>query len=130
MYKKNAFSLIEVLVATSILSIAVFGVYKMIGENNKIITNSNNYLNKTLFFPIIETCIEKSGITNGFNYIDIGNDYTKCDISSSIIINKIDNIDYILIADLKDDLTYNRVWNTIIKDDFSGTSSGIYIQKK
>lgn len=130
MYNKKAFSLIEILVATSILSVAVFWVYKMIWENNKIINNSNKYLNKTLFFPIIENCIEKSWITSGVNYLDIWINYKQCDMSNSIIVNKIDNIEYIFIAELRSNLTSTRVWDIIITDDFSWTSSWVFIQKK
>lgn len=71
---KKAFSLIEVVVATWILSIAVFWVYKMIWENNKIINNSNNFLNKTALFPVLETCIEQSGETTWTIYIDLWTD--------------------------------------------------------
>lgn len=127
---KKAFSLIEIIVASSILSIAVFWVYKMIWENNKIINNSNNYLNKTLLFPIIEICIEKSWINSGINYIDLGVNLKWCSINSSEVINSIDNVDYIFIAQINTDLLKSRVWDIIIKDEFSWTSTGMYMQKK
>lgn len=126
---KKAFSLIEVIVATSILSIAVFWVYKMIGENSKIVINSNNYLNVSLLFPIIETCIESSWITMS-KYIDLWSDYKSCTYSDSSVINKIDNIDYILFADMKNILSKSIVWEISISSDYTNTSTWIYIQKK
>jgi len=59
--KKNkiAFTLVEVVVATSILMVSVFGVYKLIGENMKLINNNDNYLQLHSLFPALESCIEK-----------------------------------------------------------------------
>lgn len=128
--EKKAFSLMEVIVATSILSISVFWVYKMIWENNKIINNSNNYLNKTLLFPIIETCIEKSWITSWVNYIYLWNDLKLCDTQATEISNNIDNINYTLIASLRTNLPSSKIWDISIEDDFSWTSSWIYVQKQ
>lgn len=54
----KAFSLIEVIIATSILTIAVFWVYKLIWENSKIINNSWNYFQINSLFPVLEECIE------------------------------------------------------------------------
>lgn len=127
---KKAFSLIEVVVATWILSIAVFWVYKMIWENNKIINNSNNFLNKTSLFPILETCIEDSWETSWTFYIDLWSDLKNCDIVTSETINKIDNIEYILKAEMVNNLSKTRIWETSIFSNFSWTSSWVYIQKK
>jgi prepilin-type N-terminal cleavage/methylation domain-containing protein len=57
----KAFTLIEVIIATTILSIAVFGVYKLIGENTKIIQNSDNYFKANSLLPSITNCIENIG---------------------------------------------------------------------
>lgn len=127
---KKAFSLMEVIIATSILSISVFWVYKMIGENNKIIKNSNNFLNKTLLFPVIEVCIKKSWIVNWKNYIDLWVDLKSCSTQNTEIVNKIDNIEYILIAELRSDLSTSKIWDISVEDDFSWTSTWIYIQKE
>ena len=58
--KKNIpwFTLIEVIIATWIITIAVFWVYKLISENTKIISNSTNYTQSILLFPVLEQCIE------------------------------------------------------------------------
>jgi len=128
---KKAFSLIEVVVATWILSIAVFWVYKMIWENNKIINNSNNFLNKTALFPVLETCIEDSWVITWTFYIDLWNDLKSCIPETNEIINKIDNVEYILKAEMiNDSLSKSRIWETSIFSNFSWTSSWIYIQKK
>ena len=56
--KKNnkAFTLIEVIVATGILMISVFWVYKLIWENAKLINNSDNYLQLNLLFSPLSSC--------------------------------------------------------------------------
>ena len=54
----NAFSLIEVVIATSVISITVFWIYKLMWENNKIIANSSSYLQVNSLFPTLEECIE------------------------------------------------------------------------
>jgi len=112
------------------LSIAVFWVYKMIGENSKIVINSNNYLNTSLLFPIIETCIDSNWITTS-KYIDLWIDYKSCNYSDTNIINKIDNIDYVLFADMKDNTpSKSRIWEISVSSDYTATSTWIYIQKK
>ena len=55
---KYWFTLIEVIVATWIITIAVFWVYKLISENTKIISNSSNNLQTALIFPVLEQCID------------------------------------------------------------------------
>ena len=58
---KKGFSLIEIVIATWIITISVFWVYKMIWENTKIIWNSSNYLQVNSLFPVLEDCIENIG---------------------------------------------------------------------
>ena len=55
---KKAFSLVEVVVATSILSLSVFWVYKLIWENNKLLYNSSHYLQSNMLFVPFKECIE------------------------------------------------------------------------
>ena len=63
--KKNikAFSLIEVVIAAGILSVTVFGVYKLIGENHKLINNSDNYLTLNNLFIPLQECIKNKTIS-------------------------------------------------------------------
>jgi prepilin-type N-terminal cleavage/methylation domain-containing protein len=52
---KKAFTLIEIIIATSILTIAFLWVYKLIWENTKIINYSNdNIIANSLFSPLKE----------------------------------------------------------------------------
>jgi len=52
------FTLIEVIIASAILSITVFWVYKLIWENSKLINNSDNYLQLNNLFLNLEECIK------------------------------------------------------------------------
>jgi len=123
------FTLIEVIVATGILAISVFWVYKLIWENSKIIENSNNYLNTTLLFPVIENCIENSWI-NAPRYFDLGNNLKDCNASSNEVINDIDNIWYILYSEIIENTSTWRIWETSVISEFTWTNTWIYIQKK
>ena len=55
---KSAFTLIEVVIATSIITLTVFGAYKLIWENIKIINKSWNLQQTKALFPLLEECIE------------------------------------------------------------------------
>lgn len=61
---KQAFTLIEVIVAASILSITVFGVYKLIGENTKLISNNEQYSFANTLFSSLQECIEYLGFAH------------------------------------------------------------------
>lgn len=61
---KKAFSLIEVIVSATILSLSVFWIYKLIAENNRIINNSNNFLDANILLTNITNCIENIGYDN------------------------------------------------------------------
>lgn len=52
------FSIIEVVISSIILSLSVFWIYKLIAENNKIIDNSNNYLDANILLTNLTSCIE------------------------------------------------------------------------
>lgn len=54
----RGFSIIEVVVSSIILSLAVFWIYKLMAENNRIIDNSNNYLDANLLVTNMISCIE------------------------------------------------------------------------
>ena len=54
-YIRKWFTLIEVIVATSILTLTVFWVYKLIWENNKLLSQSHNIQNSHyLYYPFVE----------------------------------------------------------------------------
>ncbi len=130
---KKWFSLIEIVIATSIISISVFWVYKLIWENTKIINNSSIYLQVNSLFPIFQECIENK-ITN-FNlsnwtstWIYINNNLIWCQVINSWTI--IDNITYFLswtIIDSSDN--YNK-WILSISTDQTKTQTWEYLQIK
>lgn len=96
---KKWFTLIEIIVATSILTIAVFWVYKLIWENTKIINNSRLLNNIQLLFPVIENCgdNEKSIISDGrLYYLDLWVNWNKCDFDLNEKNTIIDNSVYLL----------------------------------
>jgi len=100
MYKnnKNAFGLLEIIVATSILTIAVFWVYKMIWENTKLINNSDNYIQMSSLFSSFENCIDYLKIDwnvwESYNFW-FWNTWTLCFTWSSQKVS-LDNMDYFL----------------------------------
>lgn len=57
------FSLVEVMIASAILSLTVFWVYKLIGENSKLISNKDTYVQKNILLSNIKECIEDIGFT-------------------------------------------------------------------
>ncbi len=61
---KNAFSIIEVVVSSIILSLSVFWIYKLIAENNKLINNSNNFLDANILITNSITCLENFWFDN------------------------------------------------------------------
>ena len=133
MNKKNKwFSLIEVIVASSILSISVFGVYKLIWENTKIINNSSNSVQLNYFFPIIEECIANIWFWNFSHTIWYEYDFNlwlnnnEC---STWTLNKvnIDNIDYDIKWVIKDYQLNYIDWELSISSWLSNTLTWKYI---
>lgn len=97
---KSAFTLVEVMVAASILSVTIFGVYKLIGENTKLISNSEQYSFANTLFPSLQECIEYIWTGSflsptGSYYFDFW-DGTQCNHWTTPTNITLDNIDYIL----------------------------------
>ncbi len=114
--KKKAFSLIEVVVASVLLSMAVFWVFKLIWENTKSINNSNIYKNTNYLFFSFGECIENifwswasNSNLNNF-YLNLDNCST-ANTSTWIII---DEIEYILSWKTSDSINFKLS----IKNDF------------
>ena len=100
MKSKKAFSLIEIVIATGILSVTVFWIYKLIWENNKIITNSNIYLTQNQTFENARQCLK--WVKNlPWNYLDFWEDLKSCNFSSSEKITKIDWVEYSIFMEYK-----------------------------
>lgn len=129
---KIAFSLIEVVIATSIISITVFWVYRLIWENTKIISNSWNYLQANSLFPVLEECIKNINsdflILSGAYDIYLWGSLTWCIISSNK--TNIDNIDYSLSALITNTWSNYIDWGLSISSDEVRTMTWIYRQNK
>jgi prepilin-type N-terminal cleavage/methylation domain-containing protein len=99
---KKAFSLIEVITATVILSIAVFWVFKLIWENQKILNNTNNYNTTSSLFLDFQECIKNNSWSISDNekfYMNI-NDCKTWSTNTWITLN---NIEYTLY--------WSGIWN-------------------
>ena len=93
---KKAFSLIEVIIATAILSITVFWVYKLIWENSKILNNSDNFIKANTLFLSLEQCIKNLWITTPWTYsFNFWATWTECYTWTTNIV-EIDNLEYSL----------------------------------
>jgi prepilin-type N-terminal cleavage/methylation domain-containing protein len=131
---KEAFTLIEVLIATSILTIAVFWVYKLIWENTKIINNSDNYLQANTLFPSITECIENiwfenfKWMTQNIYEFHFWPSNTWCFTGSSI--TTLDNIDYQLWWNITSSWAEYIEWNITVESDEIGTLTETYKQIK
>jgi hypothetical protein len=105
---RTAFSLVEVIVATSILTIAVFWVFKLIAENSKIISLSQNYIQANLLLQPSKECLDyllkDNGIISMKNestpfYLDLNSFSWVCSIWTNTSVNNLDNIDYIIYVE-------------------------------
>lgn len=133
--KNNWFSIIETIVATSILTIAVFWVYKLIAENNKIITNSWNYLNSYSLISTLTECIENIWFNNydrsiwkiyEFNFWE---NIDKCILWNTYNIN-IDNIEYGLKWKIINSSDFFIDWQLEIESSQAKTITWSYKQIK
>lgn len=82
---KKAFSLIEIIISTIILTIWVFWVYKLIWNNVNLITNNDNYKTFNNLYPNFKECITslKSSLSWSYNSwssfsINFWNDNMSC----------------------------------------------------
>lgn len=56
--KKYWFTLLEIMVASAILSLTVFWVYKLIWENSRLIGNKDIFLQKNILIYNIKECLD------------------------------------------------------------------------
>lgn len=92
MISKKAFSLIEIITSTGIITLTVFGIYKLIAENNKIIANSNNYLSQKIIFENTKECLKWQNFT-WKRFLDFWKDLKSCNFSNNQ--NNFTNIDWV-----------------------------------
>lgn len=131
MLNKKWFSILEVLISTLILSISVFSIYKLIGENRKSLEKSNSEFSVNNLFSVLENCIENKKNLTGSLYLDLWTDLKKCDFVTSEKINNIDWVDYIISIKKKAKSTNKFVfWETKIFSEYTNTKTWTYLQKK
>lgn len=127
--KKKWFTIIEIIIATWILTISVFWVYKLISENNKMINNSNIYLNTSMMWPMVENCIKNLSPSIWSKiFFNLWDDYKNCNYSTVKTTNTIDNIDYILSAEWINKPIWT-IWNINIYSDLTWNIESRFIQK-
>jgi hypothetical protein len=105
--KKNllAFSLIELIVATTIATIGVFWIYSLIWNNQFNINNLWEYSKKeSLYYSVFE-CIKTKGVIFSKNkgdklFINFWNNLKQCNITNSKKETKIDGIEYIFKVEI------------------------------
>ncbi len=127
MKNKKWFSMIEVIVATFIISISIFWIYKLIAENTKIVEKSNINLTTQSLFLVLENCIENS---SGSWYLNLWTDLKSCNFQNTEVENNIDWINYILKAEEKISGTKITIWETMIFSEYLWTKTWSYVQKK
>jgi len=133
-YNNKWFSLIEVIVATSILTIAVFWVFKLIAENSKILANSNNFMQANFLLQPTKECLNKIGLTALFAewstvYLDLWNDWITCNIWNSTDLLVLDNIEYKIRADKESSWVDYINWNIIVNSNLNWEVTLEYLQK-
>jgi hypothetical protein len=127
----RAFSIIEVVVSSIILSLSVFWIYKLIAENNRIIDNSNNYLDANLLINNMISCIDNiwfdslkaSSFATSTGSFYFENSLTwKCltwnynsDYSFSWV--KLNNLDYYLYWRIITSWTDSLIWKLCVYND-------------
>ncbi len=133
-HKTSAFTLVEVIVAASILSVTIFGVFKLIWENTKLISNKEQYSFANTLFPSLQECIEYIGFDNFDNtipntyYFNFWVNWDEC-ISDTNPVNPInlDGIDYYLSWSTTWDATQLN-WNLEVDSDTTRSIQKTYTQ--
>jgi len=133
--KNNWFSLIEVVVATSILTVSVFWVYKLIWENTKLITNFDSYKQSDTLFISFEECIDniwfnyfKNSSNNSYNF-NFWNDLKWCFTWTTNNLT-IDNIDYKLSWIITNSWADFIDWDLAVSSENNGKINKSFVQFK
>ena len=129
---RAAFSLIEIIIAASILSVTIFWVYKLIWENSKLINNAWNYFQLNSLFPVLEECIKSKTIawfSSNSNWetlnFNLWNDLNWCSTwtTNTVII---DNVEYVLQAKILTKSVQFIDWEIKISGEWVWTSTGTF----
>lgn len=119
---KKWFSLIEIIIATWIITISVFWVYRLIWENTKLINGSWNYTQAYSLFPVFKECliniwidwITDKSIWSEY-WIFLWDDFDSCELSNSWVV--LDNIDYYLLWNITNASSDFIDWQLNINSD-------------
>jgi hypothetical protein len=125
---KTAFSLLEIIIATWIITIWVFWVYKTTWENIKTVNNSWNLIQAYQLFPIIKECINNLQTNNADYNIFLWNNLNDCQELNKI--STINNYNYLLWVKKISGTVENIEWEISIKPETTRTITWSYIQKK
>ena len=133
-YNNKWFSLIEVIVATSILTIAVFWVFKLIAENSKMLSNSNNFMQANFLLQPVMECLENIWLITlqpllSPVYIDLGPNWTECSVGTNNTILILDNIEYQIYADKTGNGIDFIDWNIVVDSNLNWKTSIDFLQK-
>jgi hypothetical protein len=137
-YSNKWFSLIEVIVATSILTIAVFWVFKLIAENSKILTNSNNFMQANFLLQPTKECLNKIWNDIWINvlgsmlspvYLNLWFTWTDCSTWNNTTLLILDNIEYQIYAEINNKWSDFIDWNIIIDSNVAWKVKLNYLQK-
>lgn len=135
----QAFTLIEVIVATSILTLSIFGIYKLIGENMRLIGNSSALSTSALLLNDTKECLKSFGY-DAFSWtalysVSFGNNNLGCftgaynsDYSFSGVT--LDSKEYFLSAEILNETTTGRDWKLEVYEAELGKKSLNWTQVK
>lgn len=128
------FTLIEIIVATSILTITVFWVFKLIAENNKILSSSQNVQNSYLLLQPFKNCLDSFSIASLNSqsnpiYVSLGVNWDECEIWNSNSLVLLNNLEYQLVANKINFTTESIQWDLSIQNDINNDISVIYLQE-
>ncbi len=131
---KKAFTLIEIIVATSILTIAVFWVFKLIWENNKIMSTSQNIKNSHFLLQPTTECLQSIWLSNlkswwNIIYIDLWTNKNQCSIWNEDSRVELNNLEYQLKAEKITEEVDSILWNISISDDVNKEIQVEFLQK-
>lgn len=127
----RAFTLIEVIIASSILSMTVFGIYKLIGENTRLVSNKEHYSFVNTLFPSLEQCIEYIGFwsfaANSTYQFNFGSDNLWCETwtVNTVIL---DGIEYSLSWTTQTNTTERIDWMLEISSELQNPLTKTYTQ--
>lgn len=135
---KKWFSLVEIIIASWILSIAVFWVYRLIWENTKIINNSWNLIQADSLFLAIQECIENiwldtfswSNVSDIINFNFWGDKNLKSCWYNDWNKIILDNSEYEILWKIKDKGVDYINWEININSPETKSISKTYIQTK